>query len=187
MKAAVINLILNRLQQIMIPNWVITRIRRRPTYQQHPGLPLDIIRVAGIRIQPLGSLGVPIRDLGSESEGDIRIKRWSVIRVGFAAVGSDLGNYSSGLFLELLALSVGLRREIKTNSSPKNKDSDEATKDGDFDVVDGLGDLAATGAAATPAGGDCGRGKGGAGGGPLLGLPHRRNLGILGELGELGS
>ena len=106
MEPAIINLVLNRLQKVMVPNRVFTRFGRRPGYQKDPGLiGSDEIRVIGVVSEPLGTLMVPIGDLGAEGVGRIRI---TLLVVVANLVDEDLGDVEGGVVVGVVGGGFGL-------------------------------------------------------------------------------
>jgi hypothetical protein len=73
MNPTIVNPVLNRLQEIMIPNWVVARLRGRPSDEQNPSFPIDMAGELGVLCKPALSLVVPVGDFGSESVGDVGV------------------------------------------------------------------------------------------------------------------
>jgi len=69
----IVNLVLNGLQEIVIPNWVVARLRGRPSDEQNPSFPIDMAWELGVLGKPALSLVVPVGDFGSESVGDVGV------------------------------------------------------------------------------------------------------------------
>ncbi|PON80356.1 hypothetical protein PanWU01x14_008060 [Parasponia andersonii] len=100
-KPTVVDFVLDRLQQVMIPNRVLARFGRRPGYQKDPGLiGSDKVGETRVPLQPLGPLLVPVGYLGSET---VRL-----VRIGFlvlALVDEYLGDIEGSV-----VIAVGLGR-----------------------------------------------------------------------------
>lgn len=96
-------------------------------------------------MKPSLPLFVPIRDLGSQSVCDVGVDLGlsQLIRVVGVRVGSDLGEDPIGLLDDVLVNGVGLgaTQVADPDCASEDEDGDEAAKDGDFDVVEGLVDL----------------------------------------------
>ena len=101
MQPTVIDLVLDRFQQVVISDRVFARFRRRTGNEQDSGF-IRPDKVGELRVvfQPLGSLLVPIGDFGAERVG--------LVRVGFLfgfIVVEDLGDVESGV---VVGLAIGL-------------------------------------------------------------------------------
>ncbi|RDX80141.1 hypothetical protein CR513_39351, partial [Mucuna pruriens] len=145
-KTAVINLVLNGLQQVVIPNGVVTGFGRGASEEQDARFTSDKIRVFGVLEEPGLAFMVPVIDLGAEGEGGIGVERGLVVGIGGVGVGSDLGQDAVGLLNKILVDGVGVGgAEVDADGTTEDEDGNEAAQDGDLDVVEGLLDLASPG------------------------------------------
>lgn len=134
----------------MIPNWVITRVRRGASNKQDPSFTVNVVGEILVAIKPELSLLIPVGDLETEGVGgvgiELRVGRGVVGIVG-VLVGSDLGENAVGLFDEVLVFGLGFggNEVADADGATEDEDGDEAAEDGDFDVVEGFLDLATAG------------------------------------------
>lgn len=129
----------------MIPNRVITGLRRGPSKEQDAGFTSNKIRVFRVLIEPIFTLFIPIKDLGAKGEGSIRVEGGLVVGIGRISVGSDLGEDAIGLFDEVLVNGVSVGgSEVNADGAAKYKDGDETAQNCDLNVVEGFLDLTTT-------------------------------------------
>ena len=95
----------------MVPNWVITRLRRRPSYEQNARLTVNQARELRVGLKPRLPLFVLIHDHGSQSVCDVGVdlglrQLTQVVRVG---LGSDLGEDPIGFLDEVMVNDISFR------------------------------------------------------------------------------
>lgn len=108
-ETAVIDLVLDRFEEVVVPDRVVAGIRRGSGYEEDPRLPGDGIGEFRVLLEPDPALGIPIGDLGAEGVGGVGVEvGLGIGRVVRVAVGSDLGEDPGGFFDEVL-LVLGFR------------------------------------------------------------------------------
>jgi hypothetical protein len=169
MEAAVVDLILGGLEQVVVAERVVAGPRLRASYEQDPGLPpSDGGREARVLLEPAAALLVPVGDLGPESvllrSGRVRGDRLlggerGGIEAGGGAeltglvgvrvgVGADLAEDAVDVLDSLGAADgvvvggLGGEGEVEADGAAEDEDGDEAAEHGDLEVVEGAVDLA---------------------------------------------
>eukprot|EP00268_Persea_americana_P035279 TRINITY_DN3480_c0_g2_i1.p2 TRINITY_DN3480_c0_g2~~TRINITY_DN3480_c0_g2_i1.p2 ORF type:complete len:395 (+),score=55.19 TRINITY_DN3480_c0_g2_i1:1305-2489(+) len=171
MNSAVIDLVLDGFEKIVVSDGVVAGIGRRSGNEKDPGLPGYGIWVFRVLLEPDPALLVPIGDLGAECVCGVGVEiRLGVGGIVGVSVGSDLGEDAVGFFDDvLLVLGVGgaAAEVADADGAAEDEDGDEAAEDGDLEVVECFLDLTATGEAGAPAGeaggGESGRASAGGG------------------------
>lgn len=168
-EAAVVDLVLGGLEQVVVAERVVAGPRLRARDEQDPGLAAgDGGREPRVLPEPAAALTVPVGDLGAErvafdSGGVGRRRLRGVERGGVegagevpggggvvvgAAVGADLAEDAVDV---LDGLGAGERvgvgglvgeGEVEADGAAEDEDGDEAAEHGDLDVVEGAVDLA---------------------------------------------
>lgn len=161
--STVINLVLDRLQKIVIANWVVTGAWRRPSYKQNASFPIYIVWEIGVLGEPRFSRNVPIVDFGTQGVGFVGIDGGFQVFIIWVILGSDFGYDSIGFFYEVGSGGSGGdggEEVVEANGAVEDEDGDEGTEDSDPKV--GEEALAGSGGAAFRGGGG---GEGGGSGG----------------------
>jgi hypothetical protein len=141
MHPAVVQLVLQALEQKVVAHGIIARLRLRPRHQQDPVPAAAVGSHAGVPLQPQRALRVPVADRSAQRVRDAtRVRLWIPLVLLLARVAEHTSRLARALGLHTMTYRVRRPtvRPCKTagaNRPPQDQHRDEPAQDGHSKIV----------------------------------------------------